>query len=244
MCIRDRGAGGPSVLPNAASNPSSPSTGQIYFNTTNTVGRIYDGSSWQDIGSNAPTFLTSSGQVADKYTTENVGTITISTVSYVNLTGASVTSGSLPSGLSLSTSGTNVRITGTIASGAASDYSTSTYNFTIQIQNPAGTAERSFSILVRSKYIGYSCVTTNGEGQTASATAPNNHYFTRVDFKSYGTPGGSCPNFNIGGCHSANANISLPTQSFSIGSNNSTWGDPCQGVAKYLRLKLSYGPNI
>ena len=185
---------------------------------------------------------TSTAVVYDVTTDEELGTTTvkIGPTTLNGTGGGSGTSGEFADGDVLS----NGTASGTIASGAASDYSTSTYNFTIQIQNPAGTASRSFSILVRSKYIGYTCVTTNGEGQTGSATAPSGHYYTRVDFKSYGTPGGSCPNFNIGNCHSANANISLPTQSFSIGSNNSTWGDPCPGVAKYLRLKLSYGPNI
>lgn len=39
-------SGGPIVIPTATSDPGSPSTGQIYYNTSSAVLRIYNGSSW------------------------------------------------------------------------------------------------------------------------------------------------------------------------------------------------------
>ena len=37
-------------LPSLSSAPSSPSAGQVYYNTTDNTGYIYDGTSWVDIG--------------------------------------------------------------------------------------------------------------------------------------------------------------------------------------------------
>ena len=48
-----QGANGPNILPTATSNPSSPSTGQLYFNTSDKRIKVYNGSTWNntDIGS-------------------------------------------------------------------------------------------------------------------------------------------------------------------------------------------------
>lgn len=182
-----------------------------------------------------PTWVTASGSIGSDYTQRNSSF----TVSATGATSYSVVSGSLPSSQSLNTS------TGVISGTATgvSDFTSTTYNFTIRATNSGGTVDRAFSITISSRYVGYRCSTT-GEGGNCSDTAPTGYVFNRVDFCSYGTPNGSCGSFTIGGCNStaSNAYNPTPTASYSISMSNGQWGDPCGGTYKRGYVQMSYGP--
>ena len=187
-----------------------------------------------------PQWVTASGSLGSDYTERS------SSFTPEYLTGGltptfSVVSGSLPTGQSLNSS-TGV-ISGT-ASGV-SDYTSSTYNFTLRATNAAGSVDRAFSITIASRYVGYRC-TEVGEGGTCADTAPVGMVFNRRDFSAYGTPGGTCGAYTIGGCNAGASNSWLPspfpTASYSIGMSNGVWGDPCGGTFKRGYVQMSYGP--
>ena len=190
------------------------------------------------MGSNFPSmfgdanWVTASGQLGGTFhTVKSVST----SVSATGATSYAVQSGSLPTGVSLNTS--TGAITG-IPTGIA-DYNTgTTYNFTIRASQGGSTADRAFSMVVRSYYYGYTCGTAN-EGGTASISAPGGYIFTRRDFGSYGTPDGGCGGFVIGGCH-ANATFGVNTTSISVEMSNGVWGDPCGGTYKRGYIQASY----
>lgn len=188
----------------------------------------------------APTWNTASGSLGSDYTQRN-SSFTVSATPNAGTISYSVVSGSVPTGQSLnSASGV---ISGT-ASGV-SDYSNQTFNFTVRATNSAGkSADRSFSILIYSRYVGYSCSTAN-EGGTVSVSAPGGNIFNRRDFSSYGTPEGGCGGFYIGGCNSGSSNNwngPIGNSSGSVGANNGNWGDPCGGVGKRMYIQFTYGP--
>lgn len=88
------------------------------------------------------------------------------------------------------------------------------------------------------------CGTANENG-TVTLTAPAGHTFTSIDFASYGTPGGSCGGFTIGGCHSASSativqNALVGRNSASINATNGVFGDPCVGTVKRLYIQAKY----
>ncbi len=186
------------------------------------------------------TWNTASGSLGSDYTQRNSSFSTSASTNLGSVT-YSVVSGSIPTGQSLnSTTGT---ISGT-ASGV-SDYSSSTFNFTLRATNSATGrfSDRAFSILIYSRYVGYSC-STAGEGGTCADTAPGDFIFNRVDFSSWGTPNGSCGAFTYGGCNSSSSNNynPTPTKSYAVGANNGNWGDPCGGTGKRMYIQMSYGP--
>jgi len=188
-------------------------------------------SNWPSPFSDA-NWVTPSGQLGGTFHT--VKTFSTS-VAATGATSYTIQSGSLPTGVSLNTS--TGAITGT-PTGIA-DYNTgTTFNFTIRASDGGSTADRAFSMVVRSYYYGYSCGTA-GEGGSASISAPGGYIFTRRDFGSYGTTGGSCGVFSTGGCH-ANATFGVNTTSISVAMNNSTWGDPCGGTYKSGAIQASY----
>lgn len=185
------------------------------------------------------TWNTASGSLGSDYTQRSSSFNTSASTNLGSIT-YSVVSGSIPTGQTLNTS------TGTIsgtASGVA-DYSSTTFNFTLRATNSLGRfSDRAFSILIASRYVGYSC-STAGENGTCSDTAPGSYIFNRVDFSSWGTPNGSCGAFTYGGCNSGSSNNynPTPTKSYSVGANNSVWGDPCGGTPKRMYIQMSYGP--
>ncbi len=88
------------------------------------------------------------------------------------------------------------------------------------------------------------CNTVN-ENQSLSLTAPGGGRFVDVPFASYGTPGGSCGAFTLGTCHSSNSVNTVRTaavgnSTFSIGANNTVFGDPCSGTLKRLSVEAAY----
>jgi hypothetical protein len=80
-----------------------------------------------------------------------------------------------------------------------------------------------------------------------SLSAPAGSAFINVKFASYGSPGGTAPNFTIGACHAFNSR-SVTTSLLgsniatipSTGSFNNTFGDPCYGVVKLYNVVVTY----
>jgi hypothetical protein len=86
---------------------------------------------------------------------------------------------------------------------------------------------------------------TAAEGGNALLTAPSGTYFSNVAFASYGTPGGTSPNFTIGSCHATSSQsvtegYLLGNNSATIPANNGVFGDPCVGTVKKVYILASY----
>ena len=67
----------------------------------------------------------------------------------------------------------------------------------------------------------------------------------KVDFASYGTPSGTCPDLTFGSCHAINSQsvaeqYLLGNNSASIPAGNWIFGDPCPNTAKQLSIKATY----
>lgn len=218
---------------------ASDTTYTFTVRATHTSGTYLDRSFSITVQASSVTWNTTSGSIGSDYTQRN-SSFSVSASTNAGSITYSIPSGSVPSGQSLNTS--NGVISGT-ASGV-SDYSNSTYNFTVRATNTAGKySDRAFSINIASRYVGYSC-STAGENGTCSDTAPGSYVFNRVDFSSYGTPNGGCGSFSIGGCNSGGSNGYNPTpcKSYAVSASNNQWGDPCGGVGKRMYIQMSYGP--
>lgn len=190
------------------------------------------GKSW------VPIWNTPAGSIGEGYTQQAQS----KSVSASGANSYTIVSGALPSGLSLNSS--TGAITGTISAGIVADYSTATYNFTIRAtKTNAGSSDRAFSILVRSRYVGILCGTANENG-AISISAPSGMVLNRKDFSSYGTPGGSCGAFTYGWCNSGSSNSWNPgiVSSIYVLAANSWWGDPCGGTPKRMYVQMTYGP--
>ena len=163
----------------------------MYFNTTSGRGRLYDGSDWLPFGGQAPTFTTNSGNIGTLYNNSLTnGDYSLPTIQATSSSGSvsySVTSGSLPTGMSLSSVGV---FSGTVSS-VGSD---TTYTFTVTATNDAGTSSRSFNIIVKAQ------ITSNysftGSTVTWSRPSTNVKY---VAFEIWGGAGthGTCISNNI-----------------------------------------------
>ncbi|XP_057449008.1 beta-galactosidase 8-like [Lotus japonicus] len=71
-----------------------------------------------------------------------------------------------------------------------------------------------------------------------------NQVISSIKFASFGTPHGTCGNFNHGQCRSNKAlsivqKACIGSSSCSIGLNTNTFGDPCQGVKKSLAVEAA-----
>lgn len=88
------------------------------------------------------------------------------------------------------------------------------------------------------------CGTAN-EGGQACLTPSAGYYFSSVQFASYGTPGGSCGSFSLGGCHSSLSQSKVEealigkTGATCVDSSNIIFGDPCGGTVKRLYIQAS-----
>ncbi len=189
-------------------------------------------------------WVTSSGRLASGttlYTNRTCSTSVEATSLFSESIVYSIVSGALPGGLSLNTS--TGAITGTITNNIVSDFTTNNnFSFTIRATGAqSGVSQnRDFNLLVNSFYVGYSCLTMN-ENQCNSVSAPSGFIFTRVDFSSYGTPGGGCGGYSTSGCHTS-PGVGMPTTNVSICASNGNYGDPCNGTFKYYRGQFSYSP--
>jgi hypothetical protein len=87
------------------------------------------------------------------------------------------------------------------------------------------------------------------EGGTATLSCPSGQVIASIDFASYGTPTGSCPNFSSSSCHASSSKSTveagcLNKQSCTVGANNGVFGDPCGGTYKKLVVAYScVSPN-
>ena len=204
---------------------------------TNSAGRTADRAFTITVNQNNPSWSTAAGRIATWYT-QQASSVSVSASASSGSATVSYVSGSYPGSTSLSGS----TISGTPS--GVSDYSSSEPSFTLRATSTSGrTTDRTFSILVYSRYVGYQC-STAGEGGTCSDTATGSYVFNRRDFSSYGTPNGGCGGFAYGGCNSGNSNSwnPCPTKSYSVGANNGNWGDPCGGTPKRMYVQMSYGP--
>lgn len=92
------------------------------------------------------------------------------------------------------------------------------------------------------------CGTAN-EGGSVTLTAPAGQVFTAIEFASYGTPGGVCGSFTIGGCHAANSlavtqDAFIGQNSATINATNAVFGDPCNGTGKQLFVQARYSSTL
>jgi len=87
------------------------------------------------------------------------------------------------------------------------------------------------------------------ENAAQTITAPEGAVFSEVIFASYGNASGNCETgFTLGTCNASGTvpiieNLALGNNSFTILANNTTFGDPCNGVVKKLCLILVYTYN-
>ena len=92
------------------------------------------------------------------------------------------------------------------------------------------------------------CAHLNGDANdnnwTLSITCPQQSIIKNIEFASWGTPTGTCGNFNIGKCHAQNSmNISrqlcLNKNSCTIRADTNTFnGDPCDGTRKQFDIQV------
>ena len=86
---------------------------------------------------------------------------------------------------------------------------------------------------------------TAAEYNTAVLNAPAGTVFTRVNFASYGTPSGTCPDFVFGSCHAISSQAIvegylLGKNSASVPAGNWIFGEPCPNTAKVLFIAANY----
>ena len=91
----------------------------------------------------------------------------------------------------------------------------------------------------------YQVCGTADEEATVSLTAPPGSTFTSVEFASYGTPIGTCGNFELGGCHAVSslgivqAYVLGQSGTINIPARNAVFGDPCIGTVKRLYVQAT-----
>jgi len=147
-------------------------------------------------------------------------------------------SGTLPTGTSLSLSGGTLTLSGTLAQfGYAANSIAETTGFTLSAGDFGVT--RTFTI------------TANGEARTFTHRQIGNLLISKT-FESYGTPNNgnfvslaaqqndatTNPNFTTGGCNAGQVLSSGGVTSVSMNASNGTYGDPCGGIGK--KLNVSY----
>ena len=166
--------------------------GSIIYDTTINLGKIYDGSSWLTFGGGTPVWVTSAGNLTTIYS-KSLTTYTLANLSANTHAGTvtyTVTSGSLPGGMSLSSSGVfsgNVNYVG----------SDTTSTFTVTATNTAGSADRIFNIIVKAPISS----TYNYSGSTVTWNRPHANV-KLVEFAMWGGAGsqGTCSsNSNFAG---------------------------------------------
>ena len=167
-------------------NALSAVEGSILYDTTLNKGKIYNGSNWLTFGGGSPVWVTTAGNIGTLYNNSlSNGSWSISSLQSNSDSGNvtySVSSGSLPTGMSLSTAGA---FSGTV-NGVGSD---TTYTFTVSASNDSGTSTRQFNIIVKAQ------VTSNysytGSTVTWSRPSTNVKY---VAFQIWGGAGthGTC----------------------------------------------------
>ncbi len=91
------------------------------------------------------------------------------------------------------------------------------------------------------------CAQVN-EGGTATLTAPEGYAITSIDFASFGTPESTCGSFTYGSCNAASSRsvveaACLGQPGCSVSANTASFGDPCYGTVKRLRVQATCTPH-
>ncbi len=91
------------------------------------------------------------------------------------------------------------------------------------------------------------CNTVN-EGSNLTLTAPSGT-ITSILFASYGTPTGSCGNFQVSACNAASSlsvlqNACVGNQTCTVAATNGVFTDPCVGTNKRLYVQASVTNNF
>ncbi len=173
----------PQVTESQRDNISSPQDGFMIMNTTDTKLQVYRNNAWATVGNKNPSWSTSSGSLATIFdstrssfsgvtvtaTDEDSGTLTYG-----------LSSGTLPSGLSLNTS--TGAITGT-PSAVGSD-TTSTFSITATDADGGTSGARSFSITVKAPVV----LTYNYTRTIQTWTKPSG--LTSINVAMWGAGGG------------------------------------------------------
>ncbi len=91
---------------------------------------------------------------------------------------------------------------------------------------------------------GTSKCATIAEGSSGTLSCSAGRKITKLTFASYGNPTGQCASFKVGSCNSTSTktklnNLCVGKTSCSVTANNATFGDPCAGVSKNLRVQYT-----
>lgn len=136
----------PSLTTTQISAISAPTTGSLVYNSTTGKVQYYSSGSWTTVGNKPPAFTTTAGSIATLYHSQRSSVsiaIGVSDPDSTILT-YSISSGSLPAGLSINSS------TGIISGTASAVTSDTTSTFTVQVADSDGaSATRQFSITVK-----------------------------------------------------------------------------------------------
>jgi len=82
---------------------------------------------------------------------------------------------------------------------------------------------------------------TAAENTDVTVSCDAGETITGIAFASYGTAGGTSPDFTLGTCHAANSvdvvsSLCVGQSSCTIPATNATFGDPCSGTVKTLKV--------
>jgi hypothetical protein len=119
------------------------------------------------------------------------------------------------------------------------------YTFELTVSDGELDELASATILVTPVSAAGLCGTAN-EGSSLTLNCPSGEVITRVNFASYGTPGGSCSAFTTGSCN-AGSSVSVVADacegmnSCTLYAGNDTFGDPCKGTVKKLAAEVACG---
>ena len=190
------------VISGTVSNSySSTTTVNFTLRATDNAGNFADRAFSLQVIMPAPVWTTVSGKLgASTARTGSFSTTVTATTPTGSITGYSVASGSLPTGLSINSSGT---ISGTISAGTT----VQTWNFTLRVTNSHGrTADRAFNIVViantisvvYANYYGGCSDSTGGNRYTQFQSVCNGQQSCNFNPLDYGDPqGGTGKNFSI-----------------------------------------------
>jgi V8-like Glu-specific endopeptidase len=132
-------------------------------------------------------------------------------------------------------------VIGVTSSGDGAGYCTDTTGYDVRVDAHIGWI---LSKIPAGSGGGTSNCATIAEGSSKTLGCAGGRKITQFTFASYGNPTGKCASFAKGTCHSTNTAPKLDTlckgkESCVVTANNATFGDPCPGSAKNLRVQYT-----